>query len=136
MHLYKTLVDLIEAPDHAPYDFLKLELCGGSFLFSVTSLLIRTGLVGIDDNSTHLLSKNHLAWREKPRDGSHLEANTIKEPFQVELFVNRALSFFKEMSVAFAGLTAVDEAHQKARRRDAYRLCEVTDDALDDVLSP
>ena len=40
------------------------------------------------------------------------------------------------MSVTFTGLTAVDETHKKARRRDAHRLSEVTDDALDDVLSP
>ena len=94
MHIYKTLVDLVAAPDHAPNDFFKLGLCSGPFLYSVTSLLVRTGLVGIDDNSTHLVSKYHLVLREKSCDGSHLEAHTIKESFQVEFFVNLTLSFF------------------------------------------
>ena len=40
------------------------------------------------------------------------------------------------MSVAFAGLTIVDEAHKKSRRRDKHRLCKVFDDALYDVLPP
>ena len=111
MHVYKTLVDLVAAPDHSSYNFFKLGLCSGPFLYSVTSLLIRTGLVDIDDNSTCLVSKYHLVWREKSRDGSHLEANTIKEPFQVELFVDLNLSFFEEKSVASAGLATVDKAH-------------------------
>ena len=40
------------------------------------------------------------------------------------------------MSVAFTILTTVDKAHKKAWGRGAYRLCEVFDDVLDDVLPP
>ena len=94
MHVYKTLVDLVAAPDHAPYDFLKLELCSGSFFFSVTRLLFRTRLFAINDNSTHLLNKYHLVWREKSRHDRHdaVMAVMIFLKLFVDLF-GKSLSF-------------------------------------------
>ena len=111
MHVHKALVNLVAASDHTPYDFLELALGYGAFLFSVSRLLLRTGLVNIDHNPTHPSCEYHLIRREKSRNGSHLEADTVEEPFQVELFVDLNLSFFEEKSVASAGLATVGKAH-------------------------
>ena len=95
------------------------------FLFNfrvTTATLLGFRVLIVDDILAHFLSKYHLFWRENSCDGGHIKSHTIKEPFQVKFFVNLCLSFFKKMSVAFAGLTIISETLKVARWTDALCL--------------
>ena len=110
MYVNKAFVNSFATPDHAPYNLIKLGFCCRTFFDGVAGLLIRTALVSIDDNSTHLLGKYHLFRRKQSSDCSHLKTYTIKKPLQVKFFVNLNLSIFNQKSVAFASYKIFEEA--------------------------